>query len=68
MRYGLKQRDEFHKITRGVDGSRHRTMELLGDRLQSRSSDMSRPKNFPDLVGQHLDPQTADEADQHGPG
>ena len=43
-------------------------MELLGERLQSRSFYMNSPKNFPDLVGQHLDAQTAYEADQHGPG
>ena len=68
MRYGLKQGDEFHKITRGIDGSRHRTMEVFGHRHQSRSFYMSRPKDPFDLVGQHLDSQTGDEAGQHRAG
>ena len=68
MRYGLKQGDELHKITRGVNGSGHRTMELFGDRRQSRSFSMSSPKDPSDLVGQHLDPQAGDEAGQHRPG
>ena len=68
MRYGFKQGDEFHKITRGVNGSCHRIMEVLGGCFQPCSSDMGRPKNFPDLVGQHLDSQAGDEAGQHCSG
>ncbi len=69
MRDRFKQGGEFHEVTRGLHGSGHRPMELFKGRRQARSvGHMANPQDPPDLVGQHLNPQTGDEAGQHCPG